>query len=107
MLDIYKFILETIQLLRPIATRIARSDPDLARQFRRAAASSALNLAEGAYSQGRIKRTRYHTALGSARETWACIEVAEAMGYVGALDDALKARFDRIIGTLVRLTGPG
>jgi four helix bundle protein len=37
-----------------------------------------LNVAEGSYSQGRNRRARYYTALGSARETLACFEVAEA-----------------------------
>ncbi len=69
MLDIYPFILETIAALRPVAGRIARADADLGRQLRRAQASIALNVAEGAYSRGRNRQARYHTALGSARDT--------------------------------------
>ena len=105
MLEIYPFILETIKLLRPISACIARHDPDLARQFRRARSSIALNVAEGMYSRGRNKQARYHSALGSARESLGCLELAFAEGYVTAADDALIARFDRIIGTLVRLSG--
>lgn len=105
MLDIYPFILETITVLRPVAERIARADADLGRQLRRAQASIALNVAEGAYSRGRNRQVRYHTALGSARETLACLEVALALGHVGALNDELAGRFNRIIGTLVRLSG--
>ena len=105
MLDIYPFILETITLLRPLAARIARADADLGRQMRRAQASIALNVAEGAYSRGRNRQARYHTALGSARETLACLEVAVALGYMAALDEQLVRRFDRILGTLVRLSG--
>jgi hypothetical protein len=48
---------------------------------------------------------RYHTALGSARETLACLEVAVALGHIVALEGSTLARFDRIIGTLVRLVG--
>ena len=107
MLDIYPFILETITVLRPVAGRIARADADLGRQLRRAQTSIALNVAEGAYSRGRNRQVRYHTALGSARETMACIEVAVALGHVRALDDKLAQRFHRIIGTLVRLSGIG
>ena len=70
MLEIYPFILETITLLRPVTVRITRADSDLGRQLRRATSSSALNVAEGRYSRGRNKQARYHTALGSARETW-------------------------------------
>ena len=45
---------------------------------------------------------RYHTALGSARETLACLEVAKALHGV-AIDEVVAAELDRIIGTLVRL----
>ena len=86
MLRIYPVILETIGSLRGTLLQIERRDADLGRQLRRAAASIALNLAEGSYSRGRNRTARYHTALGSARETLACLEVAQALGYVAALE---------------------
>ena len=57
------------------------------------------------YSRGKTRAARYHTALGSAREILSCLEVAGALGYVASLDDALVAKLNRIIGTLVRLVG--
>jgi hypothetical protein len=60
-----------------VATIEAR-DGDLARQMRRAMASVALNIAEGQGSRGGNQRARFATALGSMRETKACIDVAEA-----------------------------
>jgi four helix bundle protein len=103
MLDIYPFILETISEMRPVTQRIARTDADLGRQFRRAQQSIALNVAEGMYSRGRNRQARYHTALGSAREALACLEVALALDYTEGVDAETNARFDRIIGTLVKL----
>jgi len=103
MLRIYPVVLEVIQQLRPLLVVIERKDRDLGRQLRRASASVALNLAEGMYSRGQNRAARYHNALGSARETLACLEVAHALGYVGALDAELAACFHRIVGTLVRL----
>jgi hypothetical protein len=50
-----------------------------------------------------MRTARYRTALGSARETRACLQVAEAFGYVGPMPDALGQKLDRIIGTLVRV----
>src|SRR6188768_3340578 len=97
MLNIYPFILETLTALRPLAVQIANSDADLARQLRRASSSIALNVAEGQYSRGKNRSCRYHTALGSARETLACVEVAHAMGYICELPAETVARFDRII----------
>jgi four helix bundle protein len=103
MLHIYSTVLEIISILRTPITVIERKDRDLARQLRRASSSIALNLAEGTYSRGKNRAARYHTALGSARETWACLEVAHAAGYIKPLDAALLARMNQVIGTLVRL----
>jgi four helix bundle protein len=101
-LRIYSFVIETIRLLGPSMRAIARHDPDLARQTRRAAASVALNLSEGAGNDGGNRRLRFRSALGSAKETRACLEVAEALGYL-ACDAAMIDRLDRIAATLHRL----
>ena len=103
MLHVYTLVLELIRQLRSTIGIVERKDRDLARQLRRASSSVALNLAEGMYSRGKNRAVRYHTALGSARETWSCLEVAEAAGYIKPLEPALTARLNQIIGTLVRL----
>lgn len=87
--------------------RIELKDRDLGRQLRRCSASVALNVAEGMYSRGRNRNARYHSALGSARETLACLEVAEACGYVGGAEVALRERLRGVIGTLVKLVASG
>ena len=46
MLRIHSVIIETIRLTAPLAVLIARSDRDLASQYRRALTSAALNVAE-------------------------------------------------------------
>ena len=103
MLRIYPVVLETLSQLR--TALVERRDSDLCRQLRRASTSIVLNLAEGSYSRGRGRAARYHTALGSARETLACLEAAHALGYVTALDADVVAKLNRVIGTLVRLVG--
>lgn len=103
MLDIYPVVLEFIRALRPLLVQIERRDRDLGRQLRRASASVGLNLAEGMYSRGGLRTARYHTALGSMRECYSCLEVAQAFGYVRALDGAMLARVNHVTGTLVRL----
>ncbi len=45
----------------------------------------------------------YRTALGSARETIACLRTAEAFGYVGAVPQTLTGGLNRVVGTLVRV----
>ena len=107
MLRIYPVVLETLTALRGLIAQIERRDSDLSRQLRRAAASIVLNLGEGMYSRGKNRQARYHTALGSARETLSCLEVAQALGYVGSVDTAVVEKLHRVIGTLVRLVGAG
>ncbi len=106
MLRIYPVLLDLVRSLRPLLQQLERHDPDLARQCRRALTSAPLNTAEGSYSRGKNRAARYHTALGSLREVQACFEVAEALGYMPELDAALRARLDRVIGTLVRVVRP-
>ena len=75
----------------------------LARQLRRAASSVVLNIAEGSGSSGGNRTARYRTALGSARETLACLRVAEACGYVDSVPGAVLDSMNRVVGTLVRV----
>jgi hypothetical protein len=85
MLQIYPVVLELIRRLSP-GTRAS--------------------VAEGAYSRGKNRHARYQSACASAREALACWETAEALGWVGPLEPELQARFQRVIGTLVRLAVP-
>jgi len=104
MLRIYDDMLQAIAVARPLIRAIAEQDRDLGNQLTRAAQSVALNLAEGSGSAGGVRRSRYRTALGSARETVACLQVAERFGYIPPMPQALLALMNRVIGTLVRLT---
>lgn len=97
MLRIYPVVLEVLRQLRPVLRRIELRDKDLARQLRRCRVSVALNLAEGMYSRGGNRTARYHSALGSARETLACLEVAEAFAYVGGTEVALREQLERVV----------
>jgi four helix bundle protein len=102
MLRIYTTAIEVIERLRPVLAQIEAHDRDLARQLRRASSSVALNISEGSGSRGGTRRERYHNALGSARETGACLDVAAALGYVEKIDAGLLDRLDHVRATLVR-----
>jgi hypothetical protein len=54
------------------------------------------------YSRGKNRGARYHGALGSARGTLACLEVAVVCGYVEQ-DPSLQDQLHRIVATLVKL----
>jgi four helix bundle protein len=102
-LQIYAVTIEMVRALRPLVERIGRRDSNLGDQLRRAATSVPLNLHEGAYSQGGNVRARFHSALGSAAEVRACLDVAEALGYVEQVDPTLRDTLDRVVATLHRL----
>ncbi len=103
MLRIYPVCIELVREIGPLALQIERYDRDQARQLRRSSTSIVLNLAEGAAGRGGNKRLRYRNALGSAEESRANLEVAEALGYVGPIGGELRNRFNHVIGTLVKL----
>jgi four helix bundle protein len=103
MLRIYEDMLGALKMMRGMVAAIEKRDPDLGRQLRRASSSVVLNMAEGSGSFGRVRTVRYRTALGSARETVACLQVAEACGYVEAMPEALLSIMNRVVGTLVRV----
>ena len=102
MLRIYTTILEVLRELRPVVAQIETSDRDLARQLRRASTSIALNCSEGSGSSGGTRRERYRNALGSARETGACLDAAMALGYIDAVDPSLLDRLDHVRAVLVK-----
>ena len=85
-LQIYTVAIDMVRQLRPLIEQIRTRYSNLADQLRRAATSVPLNLHEGAYSQGRNVPARCHNALGSAAEVRACLDLAEAMGYLDQVD---------------------
>jgi four helix bundle protein len=84
--------------LRVLIIQIERRDSDLSRQHRRAAASIALNWAKACTRRARIAKRAITPRYCSARETLSCLEVAQALGYVAALDAAVDAKL-RLVGS--------
>ena len=103
MLRIYPVVLEMAADAALVAEQIERKDADLARQMRRAVQSAVLNTAEGMANTAGHTRQRYQTALGSARETLACVEVAQAMRYIGGIEPKALDRMNHVVATLTRL----
>ncbi len=83
MLRIYEVSLLLVAELMPVVRRIGQRNAKLADQLERAVVSVPLNIAEASGCRGGNRRLRYETALGSARETRACLQVAQMAGYVG------------------------
>ena len=100
MLKIYEVMLGVLRGMRGVVVEIEKHDADLARQLRRASSSVTLNIAEGSGSCGGVRRARYRTALGSARETRACLETAEAMGYLRGVDEGVQVGLVHVVNVL-------
>jgi four helix bundle protein len=105
-LTIYPIVLQLVRRLSPYLPVLRARSVSLGDQLERALISIPLNLAEGAYSRGKNRYARYQSAAASAREALACLETAEALGWVGPLEPELGALFHQVIGTLVRLVVP-
>ncbi|MGC4089684.1 MAG: four helix bundle protein [Polyangiaceae bacterium] len=105
-LKIYPVVLEMVRRLAPMRDVLRSHSKELGEQFERALISVPLNLAEGSYSRGGNRVAKYHVALGSAREALACLETAQAFGWIGPLAPECAALSQRVLGTLVRLVHP-
>ncbi len=101
MLRVHEVAIALVREVMPLLREIERSDPDLARQARRAVMSTP-PIGEGSDQVGKRRALHYRIALGSARETWSALRVAEAAGYIGTPSHDLRNRFDQVIGTLHR-----
>jgi four helix bundle protein len=103
-LRIYDTMLGVMRALQPTVAAIEAHNRDLARQLRRAASSVALNICEGSGSSAGSRRERYRNALGSARETRACLDVAVACGYLESVDAVVLDQLGKVVGTLVKVS---
>ena len=102
---IYKKSLEVVSSVVRMSRIVQEQDGDLARQMRRACISVPLNLQEGLYSQGGNRVARFHTAMGSARETMACLDVCVAAAYLKQIEVVEDLdRVDHVIGALWKLS---
>jgi four helix bundle protein len=92
-LKIYPVVLELVRRLSPLVRVLRARSSVLGDQMERALTSMPLNVAEGAYSRGKNRQARFQSAAASARETLACLETAEAMGFIGPIDPSSVRSF--------------
>ena len=95
--NVYIRAQEVVRELIPVHQAIRDHDKKLADQFRRAAQSIVLNIAEGRGNKAGNARLRFSTACGSAKEVRAALSVASDWGYIEARTAArLDARLDQV-----------
>jgi four helix bundle protein len=100
---VYQQAIEMNRKLAQVSGLIERHDRDLVRQLKRAASSVALNVAEALGTQAGNRELRFQTALGSAREVQACLDVASAWGYLGSAGSDARASVDHVTAMLFKL----
>ena len=104
-LEVQRLILEVIALMRPLVARIRRQDRKLAGQLGDAANSMVLNTGEAEYSDPGTRRSRFHSAAGSAGEVRPGLRAAVTWGYL-APEQARPAddKLDVVLAIFWRLT---
>jgi four helix bundle protein len=105
--EAYEVALELAAALGPVITAVAQRDSSLSFQLRRAVASVALCLAEGARRAGKDRLHLYRVAAGSAAEVRAALALTRAWSFAApARLSAAEALLDRVLAMLWRLTHP-
>ena len=105
MFDAYEVSLQLTRSLRPHLVRLRSCDASLTNQLTRALSSVPLNLSEGRRRVGKDRTHLFRVAEGSVAEVRACIDTAEALGYIerDGLEESL-AFIDRMQAMCWRLT---
>ena len=105
--DAHDVAREIVIEVRAILGRVRVHDADLAKQLKRAAQSTFLNIGEGNRRVGGDKLHHFTVAAGSAGEVLDAVENAELWGYVDRASTAdVRALLDRELAMLWRLTHP-
>lgn len=106
-LDVYQRAIEFLAAALPIAERLPRGQAPLADQFRRAAMSIPLNVAEGSgRSPGSADRQRFRAiARGSAMECGAILDVVRLFNVVPDVEwSQAKGLLVRVVEMLSKMS---
>ena len=97
-------VVETVGTIHRLCRIIARHDPDLSKQLKRAINSVSLNSGEGLFARGGNRTVRIESAMTSGREVILGLRIAGAAGYLDAERVAREVdAVDRIVATLYKL----
>ena len=103
-LRIVDHIVQTVGTIHGLCRVIARHDPDLCKQLKRAINSVALNSGEGLSARGGNRTVRIESAMNSGREVIFGLRIAGAAGYLEPERVAKEVdSVDRIVATLYKL----
>jgi four helix bundle protein len=97
-------IVQTTGTIHGLCRVIARRDPDLSKQMKRAINCVGLNSGEGLSARGGNRTVRLESAVASGREVIIGLRIAGAAGYLAPERVAREVdALDRIVATLYTL----
>lgn len=100
-LDVYRCAVEFLALSAEVSAALPRGQSSLSDQFRRAALSVPLNIAEAAGRTSEADAARHYAiARGSAME---CAAVLDALGILVGVDEDRYARAIELLGRIVAM----
>ena len=104
-LDVYRLALEFLRLALRIIGSLPRGEGELRAQFKTAAMSVPLNIAEGAGKPSAADRARFHgIARGCAMECAALLDVCRVAGFVSEEQARLgKVMVVRMVAMLTKM----
>jgi four helix bundle protein len=104
-LDVYRCSLEFLQVALDVIGALPRGESELRSQFKAAAMSIPLNIAEGAGRPTAADRSRFHAiARGSAMECSALLDVCRLAGHVAPSHARLgKELLVRVVSMLTKM----
>jgi four helix bundle protein len=104
-LEVYQVALDFLVLADDVIEHLPRGRSHLADQLTRAATSIVLNIAEGAGKFSKPDKRRYYlTAMGSATESAAILDICLRLRLVSSEIHATgKQTLDRVVAMLVKL----
>jgi four helix bundle protein len=106
-LDVYRAAAEFLARAAELADRVPRGMGGLSDQFRRAALSVPLNIAEGSGKFSKDALRSYSIARGSALECAAILDSLQAVGVFSEPDlDHPRQLLERIVSMLTKLIRP-
>jgi len=97
-------VVQAVGTVHQLCGIIARKDPDLSKQIKRAINSVGLNAGEGLGARGGNRTVRLESAMASGREVILGLRIAGAAGYLDAERVAVEVdAVDRIVAILYKL----
>ena len=104
---LYDDAVRLVRMVKPLWMKIGRHNRDLRRQLEKSTCAVPLNVSEGRNRWNGHGRERLETAMQSARECVATLEVAEAAGYLGAEEIAAAVDLgDKVVATAWKCLHP-